>query len=233
MQKYRMYSLLFLTCGIGCFVRFPGCHGLTHEMNEEKQMISDVNLVFTSDSLGRIFVQEAYSSTNYFEGGTAFFESISPTKTAGFRLERPANGETERYVFSIFDPTATSHVFRISQPHASVRGISPMWFSASIGDIIVVHCSTDTHFDSLYVLLPECRGGVITCNLLYMTPPILDTDVNHFYIQRDSIQLSSSGVLTFTVFCSSQSHKSSRTTQVSIPLFWHPFPKGAGQEAIL
>lgn len=222
MQTHRKYSLvfLFLTCGIGCFACFLGCHGLPHGIDEEKQMASGVNMILLSDSLGRIFVQEACPTTNIPEIGDVFSESVSPAKTVGVLWG--ANGETERYVLSIFDPAATGHIFRISQPNASVRGITPMWFSTSIGDVLVVHCSTDTHFDCLYALLPECREGAISCNLLYMTPPILNADINHFYIQQDTIQLSASGVLSFTVFCSSLSNKSSLTTQVSIPLFWEP-----------
>lgn len=222
MQTHRRYSFvfLFLTCGIGCFSCFLGCYGLPHEIDKEKQMTSDVNMIFYSDSLGRIFVQEAYPATNILEIGDVFSESVSPSKTLGVLWGQ--NGETKRYVLSIFDPAATGHVFRISQPNASVRGFTPMWFSTLLGDVLVVHCSTDTHFDCLYALLPECREGTISCNLLYMTPFILNDDINHFYIQQDTIQLSASGVLSFTVFCSSQSNKSSLTTQVSIPLFWTP-----------
>lgn len=232
MQTHRRYSLvfLFLTCGIGCFACFPACRGLPRGIDEEKQMTSDVNMIFISDSLGRIFVQEAYPATNILEIGDVS-ESVSPSKTVGVLWGQ--NGETKRYVLSIFDPAATGHIFQISQPNASVRGFSPMWFSTLLGDVLVVHCSTDTHFDCLYALLPECREGTISCNLLYMTPFILHDDINHFYIQQDTVQLSASGVLSFTVFCSSQSNKSSLTTQVSIPLFWHPIPREYGQKTVL
>lgn len=100
-----------------------------------------------------------------------------------------------------------------------VRGIVPRWFKTFAGDVLVFYVQNDTHATSLFVVRPNVVGNSVTAQLLYFSAPSFAEDYyDHRYVDEKSISVAYDGILTYTMWCSSQDGLRDRTYNVSVPL---------------
>lgn len=100
-----------------------------------------------------------------------------------------------------------------------IRGIVPHWFKTFAGDVLVFYVQNDTHATSLFAVRPDVVGNSVTVQLLYFSAPSFVEDFyDHRYVDEKSISVSYDGILTYTMWCSSQDGQRDRTYNVSVPL---------------
>ena len=115
------------------------------------------------------------------------------------------------------DGTATDTLRFVN--NKDIRGIVPYWFKTFAGDLLVFYVQNDTHASSLFAVRPTVYGGRVSAQLLYFSAPsFVENYYDHRYVDENSIKVSFDGILTYTMWCSSQDGKSERTYNVSVPL---------------
>ena len=115
------------------------------------------------------------------------------------------------------DGTATDSLRVVN--NKDIRGIEPYWFRTFAGDMLVFYVQNDTHASSLFAVRPAVYGGRVSAQLLYFSAPsFVENYYDHRYVDENSIKVSFDGILTYTMWCSSQDGKSERTYNVSVPL---------------
>ena len=121
-------------------------------------------------------------------------------------------------IMALADDGAVKGVLRLVDGK-DIRGIVPHWFKTFAGDVLVFYVQNDTHATSLFAVRPNVSGNSVMVQLLYFSAPSFAEDYyDHRYVNEKSIGVTHDGILTYTMWCSSQDGKRDRTYNVSVPL---------------
>ena len=89
---------------------------------------------------------------------------------------------------------------------------------------VVVECpspdvSAALNVDIIFAVRPNVAGNSVMAQLLYFSAPsFLEDYYDHRYVDEKSIGVTHDGILSYTMWCSSQDGKRDRTYNVSVPL---------------
>ena len=121
-------------------------------------------------------------------------------------------------IMALADDGAIKGVLRLVDGK-DIRGIVPHWFKTFAGDVLVFYVQNDTHATSLFAVRPNVAGNSVMAQLLYFSAPsFLEDYYDHRYVDEKSIGVTHDGILSYTMWCSSQDGKRDRTYNVSVPL---------------
>ena len=121
-------------------------------------------------------------------------------------------------IMALADDGAVKGVLRLVDGK-DIRGIVPHWFKTFAGDVLVFYVQNDTHATSLFAVRPNVAGNSVMAQLLYFSAPsFLEDYYDHRYVDEKSIVVTHDGILSYTMWCSSQDGKRNRTYNVSVPL---------------